>query len=313
MEDEKTQRLRKLIIEIQKDQTLTPQEKAKKIQVLVSGKVEIQSTKSNEFILDTKVTYQDEEKTIMGCKHYQRGCKKLATCCGQLFTCRVCHDDVSDHKIDRYATEQMMCMHCKEIQPINQICQNPKCGQKLARYYCSVCKFHDDTENKNIYHCAQCGLCRIGKGLSIDFFHCEKCNMCYPISDSTSHKCIENNMKSDCPICHTDLFTSRDPVCPMKCGHPIHVHCFREYVEAHNFTCPLCSKSLVDMQHHWEAFDHEIEAQPMPTEFKNTTATILCSDCEKKSEVSFHFVAMKCLECGSYNTKTISTSGFPNQ
>ena len=50
---------------------------------------------------DKEPHYHDEAKTILGCKHYQRGAKLQAHCCGRWFSCRFCHDEVSDHNIIR--------------------------------------------------------------------------------------------------------------------------------------------------------------------------------------------------------------------
>jgi hypothetical protein len=50
---------------------------------------------------DLSPSYQDKEKLHLGCKHYKRGCKILADCCNKFFPCRLCHDDISAHKIDR--------------------------------------------------------------------------------------------------------------------------------------------------------------------------------------------------------------------
>lgn len=46
-------------------------------------------------------SFRDPEKKVFGCEHYKRNCKLLAACCGKLFTCRFCHDNVSDHSMDR--------------------------------------------------------------------------------------------------------------------------------------------------------------------------------------------------------------------
>ena len=43
----------------------------------------------------------------------------------------------------------------------------------------------------------------------------------------------------------------------------------------------------------------------MPDEYKNKKVNILCNDCEKISNVNFHFIAMKCSNCCSYNTKQL--------
>lgn len=46
-------------------------------------------------------SFRDAEKQVFGCEHYKRNCKLRAACCGLLFTCRFCHDKVSDHSMDR--------------------------------------------------------------------------------------------------------------------------------------------------------------------------------------------------------------------
>ena len=121
-------------------------------------------------LLGCSPSYRDPEKKIFGCEHYKRNCKLRAVCCGKLFTCRFCHDKVSDHSMDRYvhfilvlappkfilvlmlfippirkATSEMMCMRCCEIQPVGPVCTTPSCNElSMAQYYCSICKFFDD-------------------------------------------------------------------------------------------------------------------------------------------------------------------------
>lgn len=96
------------------------------------------------------------------------------------------------------------------------------------------------------------------------------------------------------------------------------------------YACPLCSKSVCDMSKVWEKYDMEIAATPMPEPYQNKLVSlsfnlflhigqkeqytegcilsqvwILCNDCGKTSEVPFHLVAQKCLNCKSYNTRQI--------
>ena len=104
----------------------------------------------------------------------------------------------------------MMCMHCHTVQPAGQECQS--CQAKMSHYYCSECKLWDNDDRKNIYHCHDCGICRIGKGLGIDYFHCKKCNVCMAMSLKGRHKCIERNLECDCPICGEYMFTSTTTV-----------------------------------------------------------------------------------------------------
>jgi len=123
---------------------------------------------------------------------------------------------------------------------INGLQQRNADGRRLTHYYCDVCKFHDDDNTKNIYHCPDCKICRIGKGIGIDRYHCQKCNICTSSSlpaayvrvvrvcvtheltlahvditlvglslEYRDHKCIENSLGSNCPICNVYMFTSR--------------------------------------------------------------------------------------------------------
>ncbi|KAF9436934.1 hypothetical protein BGZ76_002512 [Entomortierella beljakovae] len=98
--------LRKKIIEIQKDTSISFPEKASMIQKLMLTGREKQTKPSDHTIgiesiepteNDLKATYISDMSNILGCKHYQRGCKLKANCCGKWFNCRFCHDEVSDH------------------------------------------------------------------------------------------------------------------------------------------------------------------------------------------------------------------------
>lgn len=46
-------------------------------------------------------SYRDPLGETFGCEHYKRNCKLLAPCCNKLFTCIRCHDDLTDHSVDR--------------------------------------------------------------------------------------------------------------------------------------------------------------------------------------------------------------------
>ncbi|RLN55520.1 hypothetical protein BBJ28_00002766, partial [Nothophytophthora sp. Chile5] len=301
----------------------------------------------------------DEAKKVLGCSHYQcvrslahesyhlsslanalipvvcrRKCKLQGKCCGKWYSCRFCHgtlqagivvDDNEDHPFDRYATETVSCMKCDTVQPIGQVCVNEACKCEFGRYYCEVCRFIDDDNVKDIYHCDKCKICRIGKqGLDIDYFHCDRCNACMSIS-LKKHKCVERSLESDCPICHAYMFTSTTPVMFLPCGHCMHVTCYEEYTLVRgralrglgsqiltcllpqtNYICPLCSKSLGDMELYFASIDEMLEREQMPTEYIDYKSLIYCSDCERKSTTNFHFVYHKvnlhsissgCLRC----------------
>eukprot|EP00250_Pteridium_aquilinum_P019141 c24314_g1_i1 orf=828-4589(+) len=248
-------------------------------------------------------SFYDQEKRIFGCEHYKRNCKLLATCCGLLFTCRFCHDKVSDHTMDRQATKEMMCMKCLKIQPVAQNCDTPSCNNfLLARYYCNICKFFDD-DNKDIYHCPYCNICRVGKGLGIDFFHCMTCNACMNVS-LKNHKCREKGLESNCPICHDFMFTSKAPVKALSCGHFMHSACFQTFTNNH-YTCPICCKSVGDMSVYFGMLDGLLAGEELPDEYKDRKQDILCNDCEQRGIAPFHWLYHKCGKCGSYNTRVL--------
>lgn len=62
---------------------------------------ETETALNGDVELGCSPSFRDPEKQIYGCEHYKRNCKLRAACCDQLFTCRFCHDKVSDHSMDR--------------------------------------------------------------------------------------------------------------------------------------------------------------------------------------------------------------------
>lgn len=256
-------------------------------------------------ILREKSYHKDD---VLGCKHYARQVRIVSPCCQQVFTCRLCHDEESDHNIDRHAIQSMICMHCNTLMPIGAVCSNSSCDryeQNLAQYYCHHCKFFDDDDSKDIYHCEHCGLCRRGKGLEQDFRHCQACNACISMRVFDTHKCIERSLESNCPICHEFMFTSVEPVIFMTCGHAMHSDCFKRYT-ATDYTCPVCLKSIIDTRDHFEMFDSYVNSIEIPPEYKGMRAQLLCNDCLARTETDFHFYYHKCSSCSSFNTSVLS-------
>lgn len=110
-------------------------------------------------------------RRALGCEHYRRNVKLQCADCGRWYTCRFCHDAAEDHVLPRQQTKHMLCMLCGCAQRASDACV--RCGQSAAYYYCGICKLWNDDPNKPIYHCPDCGLCRVGQGLGKDFFHCK--------------------------------------------------------------------------------------------------------------------------------------------
>jgi len=252
---------------------------------------------------DKTISYHNISNSILGCSHYRVNCKIKSPCCGKLFPCRFCHDENSDHQIDRHASKAMMCMYCFEIQPIQATCASNKCQQrKLAHYYCDICKFFDDDSTKEIFHCAKCGICR--RGRAEDYYHCDKCNStCLNKLMVMDHKCLDRATESNCPICYQFMFGSTTVTTFLKCGHALHLPCATKYLET-NYTCPLCQKSAVDTTEQFQMIDTYVFINPVPEEFKDFKAKLLCNDCGKMEIVPYHFY-LKCPNCSGYNTVLI--------
>jgi len=250
---------------------------------------------------------------FIGCAHYKRFALVRAPCCGIFYSCRLCHDEDNNHKMDRYKIEMMKCMECYKVQAVNQFCSEEKCvrhNHPLARYYCGICKLFDDDQTKQIYHCPYCNICRLGKGLGIDFRHCMKCNCCINLSVK-NHNCLSKALEGNCPICGDAMFTSTSEYKGLRCGHLMHLNCYKEYVlrsheQLYWYRCPVCRKSMDDMTEYFSQLDAVVEAQPMPEEFTNKKVSVNCLDCENSCDVIFHFMYNKCLVCGSYNTQVES-------
>lgn len=107
----------------------------------------------------------------LGCQHYERNVKLQCSTCKKWYTCRFCHDAVEDHALIRKETKNMLCMLCATPQRASELCIG--CGEISAQYYCNICKLWENRQNKPIYHCGDCGICRRGLGLGKDFFHCK--------------------------------------------------------------------------------------------------------------------------------------------
>ncbi|KAG4186914.1 hypothetical protein ERO13_A08G072900v2 [Gossypium hirsutum] len=86
-----------------------------------------------------------------------------------------------DHGCDHYKRR------CKILAPC--------CNKTFPCRHC-----HNETSiTKGQFHCNDRGICRVGG--RDKFFHCEKCGSCYMVDLRDNHFCVENSMKSYCPIC----------------------------------------------------------------------------------------------------------------
>ncbi|KAK6339067.1 hypothetical protein TWF696_009857 [Orbilia brochopaga] len=316
-EDDGHRILREKLVEIQKS-SLTDRERAQRMHSLMTEKYlkrtgqrpvispansrprsMVEGDPFNVTEEDKEPSYANDEEGILGCAHYRRNVKLQCSTCDKWYLCRFCHDDKEDHALIRKDTKNMLCMFCGTAQPAAQTCR--QCVRYAAIYYCDKCKLWDDDPTRTIYHCNDCGICRIGRGLGKDFFHCKKCGVCMSIELEGQHRCIERSTDCDCPICGEYLFTSVNTVVFMTCGHSIHLDCYNEHMKT-SYRCPTCTKSVFNMESRFRYLDYEIQRQPLPDPYKFWHCHIICNDCSAKSDVPFHFLGLKCDTCKSYNT-----------
>ena len=294
--DKRRDVLRKQIMSIQMNKTLTPQEKAYQMQQLMMPEQITPKKPKN-----TTIAYKYNGR--FGCEHYHRDVLMKAPCCNEFFACRHCHNEGQlTHQIDRYAVDTMKCMHCDTDQPTSQSCNN--CRTLLGLYYCDICHFWDNDPTHSSFHCNDCGLCRSGK--QEDYYHCKICDTCLHIDLKGRHPCLERTSHSDCPICNELLFTSIRPLTLMKCGHAIHLDCLESYLE-NNYQCPYCLSSIADMTEFFHRMEEMVKVHVMPDEYLNFKAEILCNDCHVVENQSYHFVGHKCNACDSWNTRVTKT------
>eukprot|EP00918_Siedleckia_nematoides_P022111 GHVU01047581.1.p1 GENE.GHVU01047581.1~~GHVU01047581.1.p1 ORF type:complete len:260 (-),score=36.23 GHVU01047581.1:167-946(-) len=117
----------------------------------------------------------------------------------------------------------------------------------------------------------------------------------------------DDAMKNSCPVCLEDLFASTSTVVMLKCGHAIHAACqdnMRRSAGFQAIRCPLCFKSFEFKDSPWPAMDREIAETEMPAKYRKVVE-VCCNDCHAPSITNFHFVGLRCMLCGSYNTAEI--------
>jgi ribosomal protein S27E len=89
------------------------------------------------------------------------------------------------------------------------------------------------------------------------------------------------------------MFTSTLTVVFMSCGHSIHHKCYYDHMKT-SYKCPICNRSIVNMETQFRNLDRTIESQPMPPQFQDTKALVSCNDCSAKSSTKYHWLGLKC-------------------
>lgn len=243
--------LEREVVRVGRDESLSIEERSRVMQRMMLARWEMVRRGKDEEgggdegggVYEEEYVVLNDGRRVFGCKHYQRSCKIVASCCQRLYMCRLCHDERENHAMDRTLTKDMLCLYCKRTGPLGQYCSYENCKKQMAKYYCSICRLFDDDETRSKYHCHSCNICRMGQGLGTDYFHCMICNTCLDIRYENDHKCVENCAKGQCPVCRHELFESVRAVKYLGCGHLMHTDCYNVYTQ-NSLKCPVCAKEF---------------------------------------------------------------------
>ncbi|GFH57675.1 RING finger and CHY zinc finger domain-containing protein 1 [Chaetoceros tenuissimus] len=320
-EQEATQAKRRAIRALMMDRSLDERTRSMRIQQLMDGSNpdtiynQLQQEQQNELqqqVANGEISQNNAQAlqaavatgATVPCVHYERKCNVVAPCCGKLFGCRVCHDELTNGahgQMDRFAIREIVCKECNTRQTCSNRCINPQCGITFAEYHCHKCNLWMALANQP-FHCDKCGFCRVGG--QQHYRHCDQCSMCINANTFDQHNCLRDKYKNNCPVCREDMHTSRHAPQDLPCGHAIHAHCFRR-LASYDYRCPVCKKTVVShrsMAAAWAERASDIDSQPMPNDLARVV-DIMCNDCEEKSKnLSWHFLGVQCPKCSSFNT-----------
>ncbi|GAX16905.1 RING finger and CHY zinc finger domain-containing protein 1 [Fistulifera solaris] len=285
---------RRAIQQVMADTSISPDEKRFRIQAIMSG--------NRTVVAPAPAPIQAAVEANATCVHYERNCNIIAPCCGRIFGCRICHDELSapgHPPMNRFLIREVVCKNCHTRQPASNNCIH--CHSIFGEFHCNICNLWMSM-GKKPFHCDLCGFCRVG-GIEA-FRHCNQCCMCISISVFDTHHCFKDKYKNSCPVCREDMFSSRQAPQDLPCGHAIHAHCFRK-LAGFDYRCPICKKTVVSQQSMaaaWEARARDIAEHPMPADL-HRIVDIMCNDCEVKSHnCQWHFLGIQCPGCSSFNT-----------
>jgi hypothetical protein len=108
-EEEAAVARRRAIQAIMRDTSLTEEQKRRQIQDLMSG--------GRTFVAPPPAPVVEANAA---CVHYERNCNIVAPCCGQVFGCRICHDELSPSghpPMNRFLVREVVCKNCNTRQP----------------------------------------------------------------------------------------------------------------------------------------------------------------------------------------------------
>jgi len=246
---------------------------------------------------------------IKTCNHYNNKNQIYAYCCNKYYDCYLCHNEKSDHRINRKLIYKLKCITCKQNSQLGNKCYH--CNTQYAKNGCTKCNVW--CSNEEFYHCDKCGKCKAGN--KDDFYHCDECNVCFSLKCKDIHNCKNFKKNDECPICLDSIFKfdKDDKIKLLLCNHMMHYSCYNNLIkntdkEKKVPCCTLCKKSVEDFKTYTAKFDRNRENYPMPEYYSKWTTYILCNDCNVKSTIPYHCNYSKCNSCNSYNTSILNVN-----
>jgi RING finger/CHY zinc finger protein 1 len=242
----------------------------------------------NDIIKYSDYTVDIEFKKLLNkkCIHYKPMCKIKVPCCKKYISCIYCHE----HEINKNDIKYIMCNRCGCEQGISNKCLI--CNTIFFKYFCNICK---EFTNNEMYHCKECDACVTSDHNG--YIHCKKCNYCVERLYYKNHIC-KDNINDTCCICLEPFIKN---IIIAKCGHMFHNTCYVNLIKT-SYKCPLCSKSIKDMTKEFNKLDNNIKKYKQESTY---TVNIICNDCNKKTEIEYNELGLKCENCLSYNTYII--------
>lgn len=243
--------IRKRMLEINSNPELSSDNKRKLCQEVMTGKM-------NTIHMCIQINQGNHANN---CEHFTTGVKQCSQfkfdCCNTVYPCKKCHKNKCD-KSPLIST--ISCLNCNLEQEPSNVCI--RCNIQFSKNYCNKCRIWTD---KNIRHCESCGCCRViheDAPPDLQLYHCHVCNMCS--YDKQSHICVGYNLKEqNCSVCDVSVYNSILSNYILPCKHILHADCVNKMLTHNQFKCPICRKSMIDMNINWMQIRNSIISQPM--------------------------------------------------
>lgn len=326
--------LRQNIKNIQNNNNLSTEEKGKEIQKLMNNASFASSASSDSSDINTIKKCEHYS--------YKKCDKFYFSCCNKFINCVRCHNEIdhkpTNHKpILKYIT----CTKCNLLQKPSNKCENNECNIFFSKYYCDICSIWTDKniihcidcgicrigDKDSLFHCNSCETCFNGSKEShicINKSYKEQiCSYCleniYDAQDSSislkcnhivHNKCLQNATKSKCYTCPTCrksiydidwsslkyLINIQPMINELFVGDIVKCNVFGNLdFQINSIENNMYKGIFVGTYIHGIFNDKSLIKEPKRVD-------IYCNDCNKTSNVLFHYLGHECIHCESFNT-----------